>query len=95
MGGYSPTTYDGNLYDFNLVLPESVSGERRNELFLQGIGDHFHIDLIRESRTVDTYVVTAPASKLQPRKTRRGGENRGSRGGANRGSPDRDLTERR
>ena len=66
---------DGKLYDFSLVLPESASGERRNELFLQGIRDHFHIELAREKRTVDAYVLTASDSKLRARKPQRGGQN--------------------
>jgi uncharacterized protein (TIGR03435 family) len=57
---------DGKRYDFALVLPESVSREKMNELFEQGLLDHFHLTGRRENRLVDVYVVTAVPGRLPP-----------------------------
>ncbi len=57
---------DGKRYDFALVLPASVSREKMNELFEQGLLDHFHLAMRRENRLVDVYVVTAVPERRPP-----------------------------
>jgi uncharacterized protein (TIGR03435 family) len=57
---------DDKRYDFALVLPESVSREKMNELFEQGLLDHFHLAMTRENRLVDVYVVTTVAGRRPP-----------------------------
>jgi uncharacterized protein (TIGR03435 family) len=47
-------------YDFALVLPEEIDGERMRGLMREGIASHFHLRITREVRLKDVYVLTAP-----------------------------------
>jgi uncharacterized protein (TIGR03435 family) len=54
-----PALDDDKRYDFALVLPEYESQESMNNRIRQGIEDHFRVNVTREERLLDVYVVTA------------------------------------
>ena len=61
---------NGNSYDFALLLPEQEDASQMNDRMRQGIEEYFHVTAVREHRTLDVYVVTAPDRKPQAAKPR-------------------------
>lgn len=52
-------------YDFSLVLPEQESREQMTERLRKGVQDYFHVNVSREDRLVDVYVLSrAPNGRL-------------------------------
>jgi uncharacterized protein (TIGR03435 family) len=61
---------DRKRYDLSMVLPLPESKESICERFRQGIQDHFHLAVTRETRLMDVYVVTALDPRLPAAKAR-------------------------
>jgi uncharacterized protein (TIGR03435 family) len=62
-----PSFDDGKRYDLSLVLPEQESQEQMKDRMRAGLQDYFHLDVRRENRLVDVYVLTvAQEGKLVP-----------------------------
>jgi uncharacterized protein (TIGR03435 family) len=55
-----PATFDdGRRYDFSMVLPGHEDSEAMKARFEDGLLNYFHLTALRETRTVQAYVVTA------------------------------------
>ena len=56
-------------YDFSLVLPEQEDREQMKDRIRMGLQDYFHVNVTREVRVVDVYVLSlSPNGKLPPAK---------------------------
>lgn len=61
----------GQHYDFFLILPERESREQMKDRIRNGLQDYFHVNVSRDERLVDVYVLTvAQNGKLPPVKPR-------------------------
>jgi uncharacterized protein (TIGR03435 family) len=59
-----PTSLDnGERYDFALLLPKEESWETMNRLLQEAIEQYFHITVMRETSSMDVYILTAPDGK--------------------------------
>jgi uncharacterized protein (TIGR03435 family) len=65
-----PASLDNDTrYDISLVLPEQESREQMTERIRMGLEGYFHVNVGREDRLVDAYVLSlSPNGKLPPAK---------------------------
>ena len=60
---------DDKRYDFSLILPERENSEQMKNRLRTGLQDYFHVNVSREDRVVDVYVLSlSPNGKIPPAK---------------------------
>ena len=81
-----PSLETTRRYDFAMLLPQAETSEEMKERFKQALQEYFHVNVEREVRLTDVYVVSHQAGRTPPVEKPRGFELPGRPGGDSRAS---------